>query len=301
MMYGTTDGTSTQPGKREHKRMKNKYQVTNKNKPEGQIGALILVEHRTERTATCHTAISHKDPSHEDLPKADPSLHHQLPQNENKSMQLHSWSNHSLPEDPALKNFKSKLQRHLISCILDTDPDAILDEDLYWLAFTSDCFYRRQQFHVHYMSYDCCCKKESIGSQCHPHIMMLTSDPNDPHPYLYARVIGIYHANVLYVGGGPFDKGHEWGWKAKQLPCVHFMDGEDPDAFGFVDPLQVIRVLHMVPSYKYNTTEELLSPKSLARVYEKFYERQYMKEEEEWRHFYNVFPDTNIVESVDYY
>ncbi|KAJ8092892.1 hypothetical protein PM082_023525 [Marasmius tenuissimus] len=312
MMYGTTDGTSTQSGKREHKHVKNKYQVTNKNKPEGQIGALILVEHRTERTATCHTAISHKDPSHEDLPKADPSLHHQLPQNENKSMQLHSWSNHSLPEDPALKNFKSKLQRHLISRILYADPDTILDKDLYQLAFTSDRFYRHQRFRIHYTSYDCCRKKESIGSQRRPHIMMLTGDPNDPHPYLYARVIGIYHANVLYVGGGPvhgktrrmdflhvqwmqFDKGHEWGWKAKRLPRVHFLDGEDPDAFGFVDPSQVIRASHMIPSYKYDTTEELLSPKSLARVYEKFHEGQYMKEEEDWRHFYvNLFPDTDM-------
>ncbi|KAL0062179.1 hypothetical protein AAF712_010934 [Marasmius tenuissimus] len=312
MMYGTTDGTSTQPGEREHKRVKNKYQVTNKNKPEGQIGALILVEHRTERSATRHTAVSHKDSSHEELPKADPSLHHQLPQNENKSTQLHKLLNSKLPQDPALKSFKLKLQRHLISRILDVDPDTILDEELYRLAFTGDRFYRHQRFRVHYTSYDCRRKKESIGSRRRPHIMMLTGDPDDPHPYLYARVVGIYHANVLYVGGGPvhgktrrmeflhvrwmqFDEGYEWGWKAKRLPRVHFLDGEDPDAFGFVDPSRVIRASHMIPAYEYKTTNDLLSPKSLARVYEEFHEGRYVKEEYDWRHFYvNLFPDTDM-------
>ncbi|KAL0058886.1 hypothetical protein AAF712_014424 [Marasmius tenuissimus] len=47
MKYGTTDGTHTQPVRRTGApTVKNKYQVTNKNQPEGQIGALVLVERR---------------------------------------------------------------------------------------------------------------------------------------------------------------------------------------------------------------------------------------------------------------
>ncbi|KAL0058361.1 hypothetical protein AAF712_014965 [Marasmius tenuissimus] len=78
--YGTTNGTSTQAGKREHKWVKDKYQVTNKNKPEGQIAALITVEHKTSRT------VSHRAKL-ELIPLPDPSLHHQLLQNQNNPME----------------------------------------------------------------------------------------------------------------------------------------------------------------------------------------------------------------------
>ncbi|KAL0058360.1 hypothetical protein AAF712_014964 [Marasmius tenuissimus] len=134
--------------------------------------------------------------------------------------------------------------------------------------------------------------------------MMLTGNPSDPHPYLYARVIVIYHANVLYLGEDPtyrrtwrieflfvhwlqFDESHQWGWKAKRLPHVHFLNAEDPESFGFVDPAQVIRASHMIPAFKQNTTLDLPS-NSIIRVYEEYHENVYAIEDED------CFPDTDM-------
>ncbi|KAJ8085123.1 hypothetical protein PM082_003907 [Marasmius tenuissimus] len=305
VMYGTTDGTSTQAGEREHKRVKEKYQVTNKNKPEGQIAALITVQHKTARAASRRAKL-------EPIPPPDPSLHHQLPQNQNNPMEFHLLLNPKNPYDAPLKGFKSKLQRHLIARICDMDPDLVSDSELYQLSFVGGRFYRHQRFRLYYTSYDCRRKKESIGFRRRPHIMMLTGDPSDPHPYLYARVIGIYHANVLYLGEDPtyrrtrrmeflfvrwlqFDESHQWGWKAKRLPRVHFLNAEDPEAFGFVDPAQVIRASHMIPAFEWNTTSELLPSNSIVRVYEEYHENKYDKEDEDWRYYYvNIFPDTDM-------
>ncbi|KAJ8088037.1 hypothetical protein PM082_013588 [Marasmius tenuissimus] len=142
--------------------------------------------------------------------------------------------------------------------------------------------------------------------------MMLTSNPSNPHPYLYARVIGIYHANVLYLGEDPtyrrtwrmeflfvcwlqFDESHQWGWKAKRLLRVHFLNAEDPKAFGFVDPAQVIRASHMIPAFEWNTTSELLPSNSIVRVYEEYHENMYDKEDEDRRYYYvNIFLDTDM-------
>ncbi|KAK1222143.1 hypothetical protein PQX77_015024 [Marasmius sp. AFHP31] len=299
MMYGTTDGTSTQAGEREHRR--------NKNKAEGQIGALVLVE---RRLATRGDVPLDALPD-EEMPQADASVHHQFPINENDPLKLHDVHRNSTG-DPALMDFKSKLHRHLISRILNVQPDQVPDDDLYRLCFVGGRFYRHHRFRLHYTTYDCRRKKESIGYRRSPHIMLLTGSPDDPHPYLYARVIGVYHANVLYVGGDrahgemrrmdflyvrwmTFDESHEWGWKAKRLPRVRFLEADDPQAFGFVDPAQVIRSSHMIPAFEYNTTIDLLPVNSLARKYEEFYEGNYVKEEEDWRFFYvNMFPDTDM-------
>ncbi|KAJ8092300.1 hypothetical protein PM082_023903 [Marasmius tenuissimus] len=263
MKYGTTDGTSTQPvsmvqGEREHRRVKNKYQVTNKNRPEGQIGALVLVERKLASR------------NNEVMPHADPSVHHQFPINQNNSMKLYNVMSRKYSYDPALKDFATKLQRHLISRILDVDPDSVPDKDLYRLGLVGERFYRHQRFRLHYTTYDCRRKKESIGFRRSPHIMMLTGDPSDPHPYLYTRVIGIYHANVLYTGAGP----------------VH---GK------MRHPARVIRVSHMIPAYEYSTVQDILPKDSLARMYEDFYEGKYVKEEKDWRYFYvNLFPDMDM-------
>ncbi|KAL0068167.1 hypothetical protein AAF712_004827 [Marasmius tenuissimus] len=284
--YGTTNGTSTQAGEREHKQVKDKYQVTDKNKPEGQIAALITVEHKTSRAVLRRAKLK-------PIPPPDPSLHHQLPQNQNNPMEFHLVLNPKNPYDAPLKGFKSKLQRHLIARICNMDPDLVFDNKLYQLSFVGGRFYRHQRFRLHYTSYDCRRKKELIGFRRRPHIMMLTGDLSDPHPYLYARVIGIYHANVLYLGEDPtyrrtrrmeflfvrwlqFNESHQWGWKAKSTP-------------------QVIRASHMIPAFEQNTTPDLLPSNSIVRVYEEYHENAYTIKDEDWRYYYvNIFPDTDM-------
>ena len=102
--------------------------------------------------------------------------------------------------------------------------------------------------------------------------IMLLSDPqtrNDPptHPFLYARVLGIYHVNVVYSGPGMLNYEAmrfdflwvRWfqvctnpanaGWEASRLDRVSFPLATQIDAFGFVNPEHVLRSCYLSPVF----------------------------------------------------
>ena len=112
---------------------------------------------------------------------------------------------------------------------------------------------------------------------------------NLTHPYRYARVIGIFHANiihraddhshwsdqrrleVLWVRWFELDtERHCGGWSTSRLPALTFVDDNRSgvSAFGFVDPKDVIRGVHVIPSF---FSDDMLSDTtllpSLARIH----------------------------------
>jgi hypothetical protein len=114
--------------------------------------------------------------------------------------------------------------------------------------------------------------------------MVLRPDGPNPHPYWYARVIGIFHAIVdhpnlpdgtrmdfLWVRwyGTDIDQAYDSGFKARRLHRVGFVeDTNDPEsspAFGFVDPSNVIRSVYLPPVYSEGKRSDLLGP-SIARL-----------------------------------
>jgi len=52
------------------------------------------------------------------------------------------------------------------------------------------------------------------------------------------------------------------GWKTKHLLCLGFVPGNDETAFGFVDPAQVIRSVHLMPAIAWGHTNKYLSGKT---------------------------------------
>ena len=107
----------------------------------------------------------------------------------------------------------------------------------------------------------------------------------DAHPYWYARIIGIYHTLIrhesspdpiplefLFVRwyGLDLDRTSRFGWKIRRLPKIGFVpdNSESNDgspSFGFLDPAQAIRGVHLIPSFAEGLTDELLEP-SFARL-----------------------------------
>lgn len=84
--------------------------------------------------------------------------------------------------------------------------------------------------------------------------------------YLYARVLGAYHANVIYTGSGMLDnkarridflwvrwyettRGGTDSWRDSELPMVAFPPLESDSAFGFIDPSDVLRGCHVIPAF----------------------------------------------------
>ena len=77
----------------------------------------------------------------------------------------------------------------------------------------------------------------------------------------------MYHANVVYVGPGMVDyqprrmeflwvrwyedvtSSTSASWKACTLDHIQFPPMTDEDAFGFIDPADVLRSCHVIPSF----------------------------------------------------
>ena len=93
-----------------------------------------------------------------------------------------------------------------------------------------------------------------------------TSSPSE-HPFWYARVLGIYYANVIYhnttdrlIDYQPRHLEVLWvrwyqvdnplgDWAAGVLDRVHFPPMNHDDSFGFLDPANILRTCHIIPAF----------------------------------------------------
>jgi len=117
-----------------------------------------------------------------------------------------------------------------------------------------------------------------------------SSSSNSAHPYRYARVIGIFHVNVthraddhsrwsdqerfevLWVRWFELDtERHCGGWSTSRLPALTFVEDDNRSglsAFGFVDPKDVIRGVHVIPSFvSDDMSSDTTRLPSLARIH----------------------------------
>lgn len=149
------------------------------------------------------------------------------------------------------------------------------------VLFKHDRIYQHKIFRVNYTTYDVRRAQDVINPDTsHCNIMVLDGaalkdsdalDDKRDGPYLYARVLGVYHANVIYVGAGATDYQSQrmdilwvrWyqqidlgqtGWKARKLDRVRFPSFANsiPDQggiVGFLDPSSVLRACHIVPRF----------------------------------------------------
>lgn len=93
---------------------------------------------------------------------------------------------------------------------------------------------------------------------------MVLADNEDAsdHPFLYARVLGIFHANVVYMGSQVVDytarpyeflwvrwfdfdpKVSPGGWSSSAFDRLRFPPMAQPDSFSFLDPEDMVRSCH---------------------------------------------------------
>ena len=147
--------------------------------------------------------------------------------------------------------------------------------------------------HINYTSYDVRRGQDSINSRNHANVMILTHEDNSSHPFKYAWIIGIFHVDAIYNKGGVGDEPKtydilwvQWyhhdtsyhaGFKRKRLHRVEFIPSDDPNAFGFLDPNEVIQAAHLIPVFHHSATENLLQGLSVARGEGKV---------DDWQYFY---------------
>lgn len=184
------------------------------------------------------------------------------------------------------------MKEHLLPRILEKLHVATenLDSSLAYIAqvaqnsilIKSNRVYNHKLAHFYHTTYDVRRSDDIINPKTsHCNILLLSNSgpqnnsSNAPptHPFIYGRVIGIYHVNVVYIGPGMdgyqpmrFDFLHvRWfqlstslgsgchyqneGWASLRLDCLSFPPMAQEDSFGFVDPSLVLRACHIIPAF----------------------------------------------------
>ena len=72
--------------------------------------------------------------------------------------------------------------------------------------------------------------------------------------------IGTLASQVLLL----MDKQAQLHLAVCRLPCISFYPHDKPEGFGFIEPEQVIRGMHLIPAFHFGHTTALLPP-SIAR------------------------------------
>ena len=171
------------------------------------------------------------------------------------------------------KDFLPKLKEHLLPRL----KDMLQKEDRFCgtlpheleankLFFKNDRLYMHRIFHINYTTYDVRRAQDVVNPHTsRSNILVLSnsdSDDSSDH-FLYARVLGIYHANVIYTGAGMLNYQPRrieflwvrWfqavdsksGWDVRRLDCLKFPPLNSQNAFGFLDPADVVRGCHIIP------------------------------------------------------
>lgn len=139
------------------------------------------------------------------------------------------------------------------------------------VLFKDDRMYRHHLARFNYTTYDVRRAQDVVNPGTSHRDIMLLASPSDiggdsEHPFLYARVLGIYHVNVVYIGEGMLDYrarkvdflwvrwfeyvgGKSLGWDDQKLDSIRFPPMVEEGAFGFVDPGDVLRGCHIIPGF----------------------------------------------------
>jgi len=134
------------------------------------------------------------------------------------------------------------------------------------VLFKGNRIYRHWLLHINYTTYNLQCESDSINTHDHRDIMLLSNSDIDDHLFSYAWVLGIFHANILYTRPRSKDFQSCWieflwvqwfkvlqhcvsAWEQHTLNTIRFLPMADKDAFGFVDPANVLRGCHIIPSF----------------------------------------------------
>jgi hypothetical protein len=183
------------------------------------------------------------------------------------------------------QNFLPKLRDHIIYRLQELDVSycdhTFTNEERNSVIIPNNTIYSVQTMQVHYTTYDLRRECDTINPRTHGDVMVLSGETTPSHPYWYARVLGIYHMEVWLTSGDQRVKRHlevlwvRWlaviqsyrsGSKHARLPKIGFVEESDHDAFGFLDPGQIIRGAHLIPAFAAGRgVSSLRHGKSLAR------------------------------------
>lgn len=191
-----------------------------------------------------------------------------------------------------MQDFISILRDHLLGRIREQDFDGdtdhlFSDEERNSVRIRNNIIYRLATLRVNYTTYDMRRDFDTVNPKTHLFVMVPSPETEQGcHPFWYAAVLGVFHADVQYAGNDSRDfrfkrmeflwvrwlgmvPGHSFGRRQATLPKIGFIPDSDEFAFGFLDPSHVVRGCHLIPSFIDGKTKDLLTTDlgvSLGRV-----------------------------------
>lgn len=158
----------------------------------------------------------------------------------------------------------------------------------------SNMLYRHKTLQLKYTTYDMQEDKDTMNRSRYSGIMVASDD--EEHPYLYGRVIDIFHVNVrnrgpcsLLTDGSTATLPIVWvrwfrhdrtggpsGFHSLRYPSISYCNSDEPDAFGLIHPDEIIRAVHLIPRFELGHTDDYLSVPSKGRP---------KAEKHDWKHF----------------
>lgn len=283
----------------EHRTSKSRYARTSRKGFEKQLGKIERVQTRVRRIRQRVNRAwkSTIQPDQDAVPESSVKYHIGKTQNNpiNLGPFLHEHRNdpaaqvgisYYIPfarQPSACQGFSVKLRAHLLPRVwhrlpdhgtalgLDSCPDQSHAQcpestELNFLIIKDNRIYGHKLARFYYTTYDVRRCEDIINPRTsHSDVMLLAPGEGGvgaPHPFLYARVLGIFHINIVYNGPGMigyepmrFDflwvRWFEWngGADGRQLDRLTFLPMANENAFGFVDPGLVLRACHLLPSF----------------------------------------------------
>jgi len=164
------------------------------------------------------------------------------------------------------------------------------------IRIRNNTIYRHCTARINYTTYDMRRDYDTINPRTHPFIMVPSPETEiDTHPFWYAAVLGIFHAEVQHTGRlssdlrpkiieflwvrwlGPVH-GHYSGRQQAKLPKLSFFPDDDEFAFGFLDPSLILRGCHLIPAFADGRKVEPPAPNDMETRLSGFLDH--------WNHYY---------------
>ncbi|KAE9394764.1 hypothetical protein BT96DRAFT_998272 [Gymnopus androsaceus JB14] len=213
--------------------------------------------------------------------KVPPNIHHFISSNKNHPIHLSEFLHLDKHEDPAKKNFYRKLKDHPLGCLLEQEFDgdthkSFTDEQCKSIVLFDNKMFATKTLRINFTMYDVH-QDQDVINPCTDHCNVMVHSPDmSPcaHPFWYAGVLGIFHANVVWLDnekGGVHntysmeflwvrwlgeEPGYQWGIKEAKLPKVGFVPETDEYVFDFLDVLLVVQACHLMPDFASGRTSE---------------------------------------------
>ncbi|KAG6808398.1 hypothetical protein H0H92_004278 [Tricholoma furcatifolium] len=279
--YGTTDSYSTQMQIGMHERRQARLQAINR------LHSSVELD-----------AVPEDLRNVDDLPFSDPERHHHMSRGKSVPLNVFKWIK-AHDNDEAIEGFYKGLIDHLLERLLRPG-FSITPEDRAKILLLGGVMYYHKALRINFTTYDNRRDQDTVNPRTHSDIMVLSND-SSVHPYRYARILGVYHTNIrfdssrskcrnlqtmefLWVRWYELDGKAKASFEAKRQFQIKFCRGAR--AFGFIDPGNVIRAVHLIPNFSRGRTTEFLKH-SMARHPDK-------KDQDYKRYYVNMFVDRDM-------